>query len=132
MPPFLVLIICKTVLLPYQTPLNAYNAEWTGHENRTWKIEHGKMQCRRKVVQVFDQSEAQGADPQPFNTFRCNMAGIMSGVGHDMTHKSSSYRYWRSACPVPSVDTRTGKVLDWKLPECGKRESVVCESESEV
>lgn len=132
MPPFIVLILCQTVLMPYSTPLNAYNAEWTGHENRQWKITHGKMQCRRKVVQVMDMAAAQGADEQPFNKFRCNMAGIMAGVGWDMSNRSSSYRYWRSACPVPIVNTQTGKVLDWKMPECGKRESVVCESESEI
>ncbi|BAQ18281.1 hypothetical protein GL4_2848 [Methyloceanibacter caenitepidi] len=122
------LIVCKTFIAgpPDQ------NAGWTGHENRDWKVEHGMMQCRRLEVQLFDQAEAMGAAAQPFNRQRCQRASIMLGVSWDQAHKGSSYRTWRVACPVPIVDTRTGEVIAWKMPECGHRDTVICETDTAI
>ncbi len=128
MPPIIVLIVCKTVIAGEPD----INAKWTGHENRAWAIENSMMQCRRQEVQLYDQAEAQGAQAQPFNRQRCLGAGILLGVQWDQAHKGSSYRFWRVACPVPIVDTRTGKVLSWKMPECGHRDTVHCEVDSEI
>ena len=33
---------------------------------------------------------------------------------------------------VPIVDTRTGDVIAWKMPECGKRATVICEVDAEI
>lgn len=128
MPAAVVLIVCKTVVAGEPD----VNAKWTGYENRTWAIEDGMMQCRRHEVQLYDQSEAMGAAAQPFNQQRCQRASLMLGVQWDQAHKSSSYRFWRVACPVPIVDTRTGEVIAWKMPECGHRDTVVCEVDSAI
>lgn len=124
MTPVVVLIVCKSAIIPYSTPLNEANAKWTGHENRKWVVEHSQMQCRRVEVPL--------TGPGNFTPMDCQRAAITEGVAWNESHKSSKYRWWRSACPVPIVDTRTGKILSWKLPECPKvnrkdRVSVHCD-----
>jgi hypothetical protein len=128
MPSAVVLIVCKTVIAGEPD----INAKWTGYENREWLIEDSMMQCRRQEVQLYDQSEAMGAAAQPFNQQRCQRASLMLGVQWDQAHKSSSYRFWRVACPVPIVDTRTGEVIAWKMPECGHRDTVICEIDTAI
>lgn len=138
MPPEVVLIVCKT---KRGDPVNDDpNAKWTGVENREWLIEDSKLQCMRHEIQVFDQAEAQGADYQPFNHHRCMAAGIMIGVSWDMSHKSSKYRFWKVACPTPIKNygpdgikgTPDDRIVGWKMPECGHRDTVVCEDWTEV
>lgn len=128
MPTAIVLIVCKTVVAgpPDQ------NAAYTGYENREWATENSMMVCRRQEVEVFDQAEAQGADAQPFNMQRCQRSGIRLGAEWDVAHRSSSYRFWRVACPVPVIDTQTGRILAWKMPECGHRDTVICEADTEI
>ena len=126
MTPIIVLIVCKSALLPYQSSFDEANARYTGHENREWVIEHSQMQCRRVEVPLTSVAETR------FTPMDCQRAAITEGVAWDEAHKSSKYRWWRSACPVPIVDTRTGRVLDWKLPECPRinrqdRVSVHCD-----
>lgn len=128
MPSAVVLIVCKTVIAGEPD----INAKWTGYENREWLIEDSMMQCRRQEVQLYDQSEAMGAAAQPFNQQRCQRASLMLGIQWDQAHKSSSYRFWRVACPVPIVDTRTGEVIAWKMPECGHRDTVICEIDTAI
>lgn len=128
MPAAVVLIVCKTE--PAGPP--DQNARWTGSENLKWATEHSMMVCRRQEVQLYDQSEAMGAEPQAFNVQRCQRAGLMLGAQWDATHKNSSYRFWRVACPVPTVDTETGRVIAWTLPDCGKRGKVICEQDTAI
>ena len=130
MPSAVVLIVCKTVLMPADQ--QDLNSKWTGYENRTWLIEDSMMHCKREEVQLFDQAEAMGAAAQPFNQQRCQRASLMLGVQWDQSHKSSNYRFWRVACPVPIVDTRTGEVIAWKMPDCGHRDTVVCEVDTAI
>jgi hypothetical protein len=56
----------------------------------------------------------------------------MLGTQWDAGHRGSSYRFWRVACPVPIVDTRTGDIISWKMPECGHRDTVRCEVDAEI
>jgi len=128
MPAAVVLIVCKTVIAG---PADQ-NADYTGYENREWATEHSMMVCRRQEVQLFDRAAALGAAAQPFNLQRCRNAGIMLGSRWDATHRSSSYRFWRVACPVPIVNTITGEVIAWKMPECGHRDTVRCEVDAEI
>lgn len=128
MPAAVVLIVCKTVIAGPEDQ----NAKYTGYENREWATEHSMMVCRRQEVQLYDQAEAMGAASQPFNLQRCQRSGIMLGSQWDASHKSSSWRFWRVACPVPIVDTRTGDVIAWKMPECGHRDTVRCEIDTEI
>ena len=130
MPAVVVLIVCKTVA---GDPADLdHNAKYTGHESRQWAIEGSMMQCRRKEVQLFDQSEAMGAAAQPFNQQRCQRASLMLGVQWDQSHKSSTYRFWRVACPTPIINTITGEIISWKMPECGHRDTVVCEVDTAI
>ena len=127
MPPVVVLIVCKTEIVGKPDK----NAAFTHVENREWAYVNAMMQCKREVITLTDPDYDSGlAAAQPFNTQRCNRAGIMQGVMWDQQHKSSNYRFWRHACPVPTVDTNTGTVLSWSLPDCGHRETVVCEKDS--
>ena len=128
MPSAVVLIVCKTVIAGEPD----VNAKWTGYENRDWAVEHGMMQCRRQEIELYDQSEAMGAAAQPFNQQRCMKSSLMLGVQWDQAHRSSSYRFWRVACPVPIVNTITGEVIAWKMPECGHRDTVVCEVDTAI
>ena len=128
MPSAVVLIVCKTVIAGEPD----VNSKWTGYENRAWAVEHGMMQCRRQEVELYDQSAAMGAAAQPFNQQRCQRASLMLGVQWDQSHKSSSYRFWRVACPVPIINTITGEVIAWKMPECGHRDTVVCEVDTAI
>lgn len=128
MPAAVVLIVCKTVVAGPQDVNTAY----TGYEKRDWAIEHSMMVCRRQEVSLYDNAEALGADPQPFNMRRCQVSGIMLGASWDQNHKRSNWRFWRVACPVPIVNTITGEVIAWKLPDCGNRDTVRCEVDTEI
>ena len=132
MPAAVVLILCKTVAVPHASPLDEANAAYTGHQKREWAYEHAMMVCRRQEVQLYDAAEAMSAAPRPFTVNQCQRAGITLGASWDASHTSSSYRFWRVACPVPVVDTRTGDVIAWKMPECGHRDTVVCEGDAEI
>lgn len=131
MPAVIVLIVCKTVLAgpPDQ------NAGFTKSENRDWATPNSMMVCRREEVQMIDQAEDQGADPQGFNQQRCQRSAMMLGPQWDASHQSSSYRFWRVACPVPIVRKNqdgSEDIIAWKLPDCGHRETVVCEVDTAI
>jgi hypothetical protein len=131
MPAAVVLIVCKTVMAG---PVDQ-NAGYTGYENRQWATEGSMMVCRRQEVQLFDQAEAMGADPQPFNSQRCWRAALMLGTQWDASHKNSSWRFWRAACPVPIVRKNpdgSEDIIAWKMPDCGHRETVVCEVDTAI
>ena len=130
MPPFVVLIVCKVALLPL-TPAEEHNAKFTKHQKSVWAVDKGKMHCRRHEIQVYDADVTNGADPQPFSKNRCQWAGIMQGSRWNETHKR--YKWFRTACPTPVVDTRTGKVLDWLLPDCGAFDGkIICERDTAI
>lgn len=131
MPAVVVLIVCKTVIAGPEDP----NASYTGYENREWATEYSMMVCRRQEIQLFDQAKALGADAQPFNMQRCWKSGFMLGVQWDDGHKGSSYRFWRVACPVPIVRKNpdgSEDIIAWKMPECGHRDTVYCEVDTEI
>jgi hypothetical protein len=110
MTPVVVLIVCKSLLVPHSSPINEENAKWTGHEKREWAIEGSQMQCRRVEVPLTGEGH--------FTPMDCQRAAITEGVAWDQSHKYSKYRWWRSACPVPIVNTVSGDIIGWKLPEC--------------
>jgi hypothetical protein len=131
MPAAIVLIVCKTVVAgpPDQ------NAEYTKAENREWATEHAMMVCRREEVQMYDRAVDGGADPQAFNAQRCQRSALMLGPQWDASHQSSSYRFWRVACPVPIVrknEDGSEDIIAWKLPDCGHRDTVVCEVDTAI
>jgi hypothetical protein len=137
MPATVVLIVCKTVLAA--SPPDP-NSAYTGYEKREWATEHSMMLCRREEIKLEDSAElaatpAMPADPQPFNMQRCWRSGLMLGAEWDAGHKSSAWRFWRVACPVPIVRKNpdgSEDVIAWKLPDCGHRDTVVCEVDTEI
>ena len=124
MPAVVVLIVCKVALAgpPDQ------NARFTGVQNLEWAYEHSMMACRRQEVDMFSPGEPKKVP----TTNSCQRAGIKLGVEWDAAHRGSKYRFWRVACPTPIVDLNTGETIGWKLPECGHRDTVVCDVDSEV
>jgi hypothetical protein len=128
MPAIAVLIVCKTVLAGDPDP----NADFTHWQPREWAIEQGMMICRRNEVSLYDSAVDQGADERPFTTLECQRSGIMLGAEWDIAHPKSAYRFWRVACPVPTVNTETGEVLAWTLPDCGHQDTVICEKDTAI
>ncbi len=137
-PPILVLIVCKTVIAgpPDQ------NAAWTHWENRDWAIENSMMHCRRQEVQLYDPIEGSklhpGDDPAPplnpnfADWGQCARAGMKLQMDWDAQHANTPWRVWRIGCPAPIVDLKSGKVLGFKLPECGHQDTVICEVDSVI
>lgn len=130
MPAVVVLFLCKVAIAgpPDQ------NAGWTGSQNLEWATEHSMMVCRRQEVQMYDPAEAQGADARPFTQMDCWRSGLMLGAGWDAAHRGSRYRFWKVACPVPirSGPKETDPVIGWKLPDCGNRQTVICEQDTAI
>jgi len=131
MPAVIALIVCKVAVAgpPDQ------NAAWTKAENLEWATEHAMMVCRRHEIQLYDQAVDHGADPQPFTPAQCQRSAAMLGPQWDAQHKSSSYRFWRVACPVPIVRRNpdgSEDIIAWKLPDCGHRDTVRCEVDTEI
>jgi hypothetical protein len=130
-PTAVVLILCKvTVVGPPDQ-----NAAMTGAQNLEWATEHSMMVCRREEIQIYDQAEDAGAqpvNPDLTNPNVCSRIGIPIGVQWDMQHRSSNYRFWRVGCPSKIVDLRTGKILGYHMPDCGHRDTVICETDSAI
>ena len=134
-PTVVVLIVCKTVLAG---PADQ-NSDKTGWENRDWAYENSMMVCRRQEVQMFDQAEAMGADPQPFSAQICAASAVRIWSEWDVAHRSGPWRTWRVACPVPMKQDLTGNgpspddpIVGWVLPDCGHRDTVICETDSVI
>ncbi|MGA7455831.1 MAG: hypothetical protein WBW51_00685 [Methyloceanibacter sp.] len=137
-PPVLVLIVCKTVLAgpPDQ------NAAYTKWENLDWATEHSMMVCRRNEVQLYDPVEGMRLTPAddpapPLNpnfavASQCARAGVRLATDWDQAHRNTPWRVWRVGCPAPIVDMRTGALIGYKLPECGHRDTVICETDSVI
>ena len=135
MPAVVVLIVCKTVLAG---PADQ-NSDKTGWENRDWAYENSMMVCRRQEVQMFDQAEAMGADPQPFSAQICAASAVRIWSEWDVSHRSGPWRTWRVACPVPMKHDLTGngpspddQIVGYVLPDCGHRDTVICETDSVI
>ena len=135
MPAVVVLIVCKTIVAgpPDQ------NSDKTGWQNRSWAYENSMMICHRQEVAMYDQAEDQGAAPQGFNPTRCMASAIRLGAQFDIDHRMSSYRTWRVACPVPMFSDLTGDgpspddpIIGWVLPDCGHKDTVVCDIDSTI
>jgi hypothetical protein len=131
MPAVIVLILCKTVLVgePDQ------NSDKTGWQNREWAYVDAKMVCRRNEIQVTDIAADQGADPQPFDLNKCWHSALVMGPAWDQQHPNSAYRFWRVGCPVPIVRKNqdgTEDIIAWKIPDCGHRETVICEVDTAI
>jgi hypothetical protein len=131
MPAVVVLILCKTAISgpPDQ------NTQYTHSENREWATVNSMMVCRRQEVEVIDVDVDKGAAPQPFTTQRCFRSAMVMGPAWDTQHRNSSYRFWKVACPVPIVKQLpdgTEDIIAWKLPDCGHRDTVVCEVDTAI
>ena len=134
MPAVVVLILCKVAIAgpPDQ------NSVLTHSENLKWKTENSMMVCRRQEVQMYDQSVDQGAQEKPFTSMDCQHSAVLLGSQWDAQHRNSNYRFWRVACPVPmwntegTEDPKDDQIVGWVLPDCGHRETVVCEVDTAI
>lgn len=140
MTPVLVLIVCKTLAGAPLDEVGQSNSKFTGHENLEWATEHSMMVCRRQEVQLYDPVEDQ-IDPKDrpvplvpnfFDWGQCARAGIRLGTDWDAAHRNQPWRVWKVGCPAPILDRNTGKLVGYKLPECGHKDTVICEVDSEI
>ena len=100
------------------------------------------MVCRRNEIQLYDPVEGMRLSPfrRPRATAQSEFrgiwavarAGIRLSMDSDDAHRNTPWRVWRVGCPSPIVDTRTGTVIGYKLPECGHRDTVICEVDSVI
>lgn len=131
MPAVMALIVCKVVLAgpPDQ------NTNFTHWENLDWATENAMMHCRREEVPLYDRAVDAGAAPRPFTPNDCWRSAFSLGPAFDAAHHNSAWRFWRVACPVPIVRKNpdgSEDIIAWKVPECGRRETVVCETDSAI
>ena len=137
-PPILVVIACKVVMSASQDS----NAAFTHVENTEWATENSMMVCQRNEVELYDPVEGMqlnaADDPVPAlnpnftDHGQCARAGIRLATEWDQAHRGTPWRVWRIGCPSPIVDLGTGALIGYKLPECGHRDTVVCETDSEI
>jgi hypothetical protein len=137
-PAILVVIACKTVLAG---PVDQ-NASWTHHEAREWATKNSMMVCQRREIQLYDPVEGMRLKPTddpapPLNPnfaqySQCARASIRLQMDWDEQHRNTPWRVWRIGCPAPIVDRRTGTIVGYKLPECGHRDTIICEVDSET
>jgi len=137
-PPVLVLIVCKTILAgaPDQ------NSDFTHWQNLEWATEQSMMVCKRQEVQMYDPVEGmklKATDDPAFpltpnfaDMGQCARAGIRLSMDWDEEHRGTPWRVWRVGCPSLIVDDRTGTVIGYKLPECGHRDIVICDTDSVI
>jgi len=135
MPPMIVLIVCKVLFVGAPDD----NAKFTGWRATEWDLSQGMMHCRRREIRLYDPVEGAVRDPNddptaplPFTPTACNRAGVMQGAQFDADNRDKPWRFWRFACPTPTVDTVTGEVIGWSLPDCGHRDIVICETDSVI
>lgn len=131
MPAVIVIISCLA------TPVASTddNDKYTGHEVTEWVYEGAKKVCRREQIQLQDPAVDQGADPQPFNQWRCNQTGVRMATDYDVSQRMhhGKYRFWRYLCPVPKVDEQTHEIVGWVIPDdCGDRATIRCETDTEI
>jgi len=137
-PPILVVIACKIV---FAGPPDQ-NSQYTHWENTQWATENSMMICQRHEVQLYDPVEGMKLNPQDdpapalnpnfAQLSQCARAGVGLQIEWDASHKGTPWRVWKIGCPVPIVDTQTGKLIGYKLPECGHRDTVVCLTDSQI
>jgi hypothetical protein len=137
-PPILVVIACKVVMAASQDP----NAAFTHVENTEWATENSMMVCQRNEVELYDPVEGmqlnqaddpvRALNPNFADHGQCARAGITLATEWDQAHRGTPWRVWRIGCPTPIVDLSTGALIGYKRPECGHRDTVVCETDSEI
>ena len=138
MPAVVVLIVCKVA---YGAP--DPNQDFTKHYNMSWAYEHSMMQCNREVIALEDSAfhsatAKNQAATRPFTINDCQRAGIMEGAKFNA--KNKHYQWWRTACPTPIKNygrdgikgTADDETVDWVIPDCGHRDTVVCEKDSAI
>ena len=131
MPAALVLIVCRVVSAGPEDP----NASFTKVQNLEWDTSGAVMHCRRQEVQMYDPAVDQGADSKPFTMMDCWRSGFLMGSQWDAQHPNSKYRFWKVACPVAIVNRKADgseEIIGWKLPDCGRRETVECEVDTAI
>ena len=133
MPAVVVVIACKVAFLPYASAVDEANAVYTHHKPYEWAIKHSQMLCRRHEIQLYnpDNPEAE------FTPQKCMRASWQIRMQWDMGHENTSWRVWKTACPIPVVNLQTGKVLDWQMPACPRenkqgRVAVQCERDTVI
>jgi hypothetical protein len=137
-PPILVVIACKVVISANPDP----NAALTHVETFDWATQNSMMVCERNEVELYDPVEgmqlnptddpAPALNPNFTHHGQCARVGITLAMNWDQAHRNTPWRVWRIGCPTPIVDLSTGTLIGYKLPECGHRDTVVCETDSEI
>jgi hypothetical protein len=153
LPAILVVFACKTFIA---VPTDD-NARFTHWEGRDWETVNSMMVCQRHEIELYDPAEYGGyarngdflppADPlgPNFSDFgQCARAAMKMQMDWDQRHQNTKWRVWRVGCPTPIAADKDANgepdldehgqpiIIGYKLPECGHRDTVICETDSEI
>lgn len=133
MPAAIVLIACKVSFLPFASDIDRENSAFTHYRPYEWAIKHSQMQCRRHEIQLYNKDDPSAE----FNAHACMRASWQIRMDFDRGHENTNWRVWKTACPIPVINTQTGKVLAWQMPACPRenkqdRVTVHCEQDTAI
>ena len=125
--PYVALVICKALLIPLPPgSVVEHNAQYTGYQPFQWDMTGSVMHCRMHEIPLMPVD-----DKQTFNSFACMRQGMMEAAQWDTTHEQ--WKTWKTVCPSPIVDTRSGKIIAWNKPDCGGTPgTVICEVDQSI
>ena len=116
MPAVIVLYVCRVIIA-------GPGLAATGWENLDWQRDiDDRMLCKRIELPMFNPGDERAA----FTPERCIRASVQTATQWDQDHRAGAYRVWRTGCPAPILDLRTGEVIAWQLPSCPHPEMAVC------
>lgn len=133
MPAAVVVIACKVAFTPYASAVDEENASYTHHRPYEWAIKHSQMQCRRHEIQLYNPEDPNDS----FTPLKCMRASWQVRMQWDMGHENSPWRVWKTACPIPIINSVTGQILAWQMPGCPRedkqgRVTVHCDVDTQI
>ena len=122
-PTTLSIIACRTVDLTGQKGRHDPALAANGWRDLEWKINSSQeLECKREVADLLDSADmmfpnkTKPLNPDFSNWSQCAAAGMSYAARWNETHKG--WAVLAIGCPVKIIDTETGAVLAFKIPEC--------------
>ena len=123
-PTTLSIIACRTVDLTGQKGRHDPALAANGWRDLEWKINASQeLECKREVADLLDSSEmmfpnqeTKPLNPDFSNWSQCASAAMSYAAAWNEKHKG--WAVLAVGCPVKIIDTETGNVLSFKIPEC--------------
>ncbi|HUS84370.1 MAG TPA: hypothetical protein VMX56_04435 [Anaerolineales bacterium] len=122
-PTTLSIIACRTVDLTGQKGRQDPALAAPGWRDLEWFINPSQeLECKREVADLLDSAEmmfphkTEPLEPDFSNWSQCASAGMSYAAAWNEKHKG--WAVLAVGCPVKIIDSETGNVLSFKIPEC--------------